>query len=347
MLEFSFSSELLQDLSMATPGMKVLVSKGGDQVLFKEFGETHLIYDLASVTKIIFTVTAVMWAEDKGLLDSEDHVQKHLEWFPSETIRIKHLLAHYSGLEWWLPVYEHLRERDLVGRNHYPQNWEFVKDLIIKNPIKRDPEESVYSDLDFWMLGFILERVFGQSLDAIWQDLNLQLGLDETDFNVGNNPIFSSDEYAPTEKCPWRGKVLCGEVHDENTWALGGVSSHAGLFGSIEDLGKWAAGLRDAFYGGSWVIRPETVKKYSKQTGPGFWALGFMRPNLNESAAGSKISRNAIGHWGFTGTGLWFDPDNDLVIATVSNRVHPTRDNVLFPKLRPRIHDEIYSFFGF
>ncbi|MFK8047792.1 MAG: serine hydrolase domain-containing protein [Halioglobus sp.] len=347
MPEFSFSSELLQDLARATPGMKILAIKGGDEVLFSEFGETYLVYDLASLTKIIFTVTAVMLAEDKGLLDSEDFVHKHLEWFPAKTIRISHLLAHHSGLAQWLPVYEQLRERNLVGRNHYPQNWEVVKEMIISSPITKYPAESVYSDLDFWMLGFILEHVFGQSLHSVWQSLNLQMGLKETDFNVGNDPLFSSDEYAPTENCPWRSKVLCGEVHDENTWALGGVCSHAGLFGSIENVGKWATGLRDAFYGGSWVIHPETVKKYAKQTGPGFWTLGFMQPSVTDSAAGSKISRNAIGHWGYTGTGLWFDPDNDLVIASVSNRVHPTRENVLFPKLRPRIHDEIYSFLGY
>ena len=170
--------------------------------------------------------------------------------------------------------------------------------------------------------------------------------LDETDFSVGNEPVFDRDEYAPTENCPWRGKVLRGEVHDDNTWALGGVCSHAGLFGSIEDLVKWASGLRDAFFGGKWVIRPETVRKYAEQTGPGFWALGFMRPNTKESTAGTKLSPNSIGHWGFTGTGIWFDPDNDLIIATLANRVHPTRENKLLHNLRQRIHAEIYTHLG-
>ena len=343
--KFSLSQSLVDDLPSATPGLRVAAVKSGGENLTYSWGQAPIYYDFASVTKVIFTVTAVMKCVDEKLATVEDPVQRYLPWFPSGEVTIKMLLGHYSGFEWWAPVYEMLRERNLVGRAHWPANWRFVQDLLANQKIHTVTKDT-YSDLDFWTLGFFLEEVFAKPLDQIWADLKIDLQMEQTHFCIDNNPVYQRELYAPTEACPWRRKTLQGEVHDDNTWALGGVAPHAGLFGPIEDLVTWAKGLRLALKGGEWAISAQTVQQFAKRCGPGAWAHGFMMPSPIKSSVGDKMSRAAIGHWGFTGSGSWLDPDHDIIVATLANRVHPTRENKKFNDLRPRIHDEVLNFFG-
>ena len=343
--DFSFSKNLKLEIEKATPSFEVAAFKADNLLVKTEIGETHQFYDIASVTKIVFTVTALMQAVDRKLLNVEDTVLSHLSWFPAENIQVTQLLAHHSGLQWWDPVYEHLRDEGRLSETDYPANWQYVKDVLRKLPIG-DGRLSTYSDLDFWALGFLLEKIYEKSLAKIWHELSSHMQMPETGFSEANQPRFDRSLYAPTEDCPWRRKILRGEVHDDNTWTFGGVAPHAGLFSSMRDLSTWAMGLRCAYLGGDWIVSSETVQHFAEQEGPGFWALGFMMPNKENSSAGSKMSGKAIGHWGFTGPGIWFDPENDITVITLANRVHPTRDNQKFNLLRPKIHDEIYHFLG-
>ena len=132
-----------------------------------------------------------------------------------------------------------------------------------------------------------------------------------------------------------------GEVHDENTWALGGVAPQAGLFGTIGDLSNWGLELRKAVMGKrNGLCSEKTAKLFTKRRTPvtqGDWGLGFMKPGKNSSAG--KFSKSSFGHLGFTGTSIWIDPKRDLVVSILSNRVHPTRDNIEIRKLRPLIHN--------
>ncbi|MCM2283108.1 MAG: serine hydrolase, partial [Bdellovibrionaceae bacterium] len=172
-----------------------------------------------------------------------------------------------------------------------------------------------------------------------------RLDLRDAAFHVGNQPPHARRLYAPTEFCPWRKKTIQGEVHDENTWVLGGVAPHAGLFGTLDDLSRWGLCLRSSLRGGSGgLARPETVARFARRALPrarGDWALGFMLPGLKGASCGKYFSRLSVGHLGFTGTSLWYDPRRDLLVTVLSNRVHPTRENKLFPQLRGFLHDSV------
>jgi CubicO group peptidase (beta-lactamase class C family) len=163
------------------------------------------------------------------------------------------------------------------------------------------------------------------------------------DFHLDNKPLFKKEHYAPTEECPWRHRLLQGEVHDENTWSLGGVSSHAGLFGTIEDLGWYVLHIRSQMMGiARYEIRQKTALLFSKRgvdEGKGDWALGFMMPTPGSSSCGQYFDLSSIGHTGFTGTSVWYDPKIDLAVCILSNRLVYGRENTKFKDLRPKIHN--------
>jgi CubicO group peptidase (beta-lactamase class C family) len=178
---------------------------------------------------------------------------------------------------------------------------------------------------------------------VVWSEIRDRLGFDDVDFHRGNRPLFPRKLYAPTEKDEWRKKTLQGEAHDENTWSLGGVAPHAGLFGPIEELSRWGLLLRRAMRGekSNAFPSPQTVAKFTKRAIPkarGDWALGFMMPTKGSASCGPLFSPKSVGHTGFTGTSLWYDPTQDLLVTILSNRVHPTRENREFLQLRPKIH---------
>jgi CubicO group peptidase (beta-lactamase class C family) len=151
--------------------------------------------------------------------------------------------------------------------------------------------------------------------------------------------------YAPTEECPVRRKLVQGEVHDLNAWALGGVSTHAGLFGSIDDVGWFSLHLRSHLLGiARYSIRQKTAQLFAKRAlpeGHGDWAMGYMMPTPGAASCGTYFSLDSIGHTGFTGTSVWYDPKMDLSVCILSNRVLYGADNKAFGKLRPEIHNWI------
>ena len=195
-------------------------------------------------------------------------------------------------------------------------------------------------------LALILQKLLDKPLIEIWQEIKEafypRLSLD---FSENNVPKFDTKYYAPTEKCPWRGKVLRGEVHDENAWSFGGVSSHAGLFGSIDDLGWFGLFIRGQLMGISkTLIKQKTARLFatrSRPPGKGDWALGYMLPTPGHSSCGDFFSPYSIGHTGFTGTSIWYDPAQDLLVAILSNRVAFGREVKDFLTLRPMIHNWI------
>jgi CubicO group peptidase (beta-lactamase class C family) len=220
--------------------------------------------------------------------------------------------------------------------------WAQLKKRIARErPSRR--RTALYSDLDLWMMGAYLEAVRESSLLAMWDQVHERLDLGEIFFHPFNKPRHSRKRYAPTESCPWRHKVLQGEVHDDNTWALGGVAPHAGLFGSVEAVSDWGLKLRaavlkdDRLFGDPRMVRKFTSRQIPRSVGD--WGLGFMKPSRPKSSCGRYFSLQSFGHTGFTGTSLWIDPVRDLQVVILSNRVHPTRDNTRFQGLRPQLHD--------
>jgi serine-type D-Ala-D-Ala carboxypeptidase len=276
-------------------------------------------YDLASLTKVLVTTTLVMQLVDAGRLEVEQPLSSLLPGFQGggrERVTLGQLLDHSSGLPAQLPLYRELRGREA-----------FLARLL-SVPLEAEPgTRSAYSDPGFLLLGAALEAHAGAPLDVLAGERILgPLGLAATGYCPA--PELCA-RIAPTEEDPWRGRLLQGEVHDENAWALGGVAPHAGLFGSAPDLARFA---RCLLAGGSLdgvrLVREATLRRFVARTGrpPGTSrALGWDTPSGPDSSAGRLMSTRAFGHLGFVGTSLWIDPEQQRYVLLLANRVHPTR----------------------
>lgn len=338
--EQGLTKKIEQALPGAAPGVIVQVHQGGRKVCDVSVGQTYPYYDLASLTKIIFTVQTMMKAFDEGKWNLQSKLSDFLPWYPHTQLRIVECLSHCTGLPWWMPFYKQL---DIESSRL--EKWNQLSRIIREIPLE-PVDVSVYSDPDFLLLGMCLEAMYSKPLDEVWKESkNIFYSGSTLHFNIDNQPKFERKFYAPTEKCPWRGRVLQAEVHDENCWALGGVSTHAGLFGSIDDVTWFGLLLRSQIQGISKThIKSKTARLFATRARPegkGDWALGYMMPTPGASSAGVYFSTFSVGHTGFTGTSIWYDPTIDLLIVILSNRVNFGRENKNFVALRPQIHNWI------
>jgi len=280
------------------------------------------VFDLASLTKVIATATTAMRAVDAGRLPLDARVADFLSGWRGadrDAVTIADLLEHASGLTAYLPFF-----RDHQGRAEFER-------AICTLPLEYAPRtQSIYSDLGFMLLGFILEDL-GFPLDQIFR---LKA---EATYPIFNPPREWRERTAPTELDLWRGRLLQGEVHDENTWALGGLAGHAGLFGTARGVGGFAQRVLD----GS-LARPHTFARFvQKSSVPGSSRALAWDTMLPTSSCGTLMSPRAIGHTGFTGTSLWIDPGQDLYVVLLTNRVHPTRENNAIQPVRRAVHDAV------
>lgn len=290
------------------------------------------IFDLASLTKVIATSSLAMRHVAAGRLDLDGRLADRLPgWHDGEraSITIGHLLEHASGLPAHARLWEHARGRA-----------EFEADLAAL-PLESSPgTRSIYSDVGFMLLGFVLEDVGGAPLHAQMNGLSGVLGLGDLQFLP---PDAWRDRTAPTEFESWRHRLLVGEVHDENCSALGGVAGHAGLFGTAGAVGRFARGVLAALARGDDPSADlPLMRRFATRTAvPGSSrALGW-DTMLPTSSCGTRLSSRAIGHTGFTGTSLWIDPEQDLYVVLLTNRVYPTRANEALRAIRPRVHDAV------
>jgi CubicO group peptidase (beta-lactamase class C family) len=302
------------------------------------------IFDLASLTKVIATAALTMRAVDAGRLTLEDPVAQWLrDWRGTDRagVTIRQLLTHSSGLTAYLPLY-----RDYTGRFEFEH-------AICTLPLEYPPgTQSIYSDLGFILLGFILEDAALRARErphgtfdpdaALVQQFSRLRSFFTPDPLAFNPPRGWRSNCAPTEVDRWRGRLLVGEVHDENCWALGGAAGHAGLFGTAAAVGGFARAVLRTIRGEDVMARPQTMRQFiERATTPGSSrALGW-DTMLPTSSCGRLLSTTAIGHTGFTGTSLWIDWERDLYVVLLTNRVHPTRENNAIRQLRPRIHDAV------
>lgn len=328
----------------ATPGLRLQAYLGGRKKIDIGAGKIYPYYDLASLTKIIFSANLIMRLTDEKKLSLRSKLKTELSWYQRDHV-LKNLLSHSAGLIWWKPYYRDLTP-DLTPEQKYAQ----LEEIISSSPIFEDfetdgPHKAVYSDLDLFISSFFYTKVTGQSLLELWNEQKDRLGFETMNFHYLNKPLYKREKYAPTEKSEWRGdKVMQGEVHDENTWALGGIAPHAGLFGEINELSAWGLKLRKAMRGTDvkGFATSDTALQFTKRAikrEVGDWACGFMMPTKGNASCGKYFSTSSVGHTGFTGTSLWYDPRRDLLVTILSNRVHPTRANLEFTKLRPKLHD--------
>ena len=292
------------------------------------------LYDLASLTKVVATTTMAMILVDEGRLDLNQPVQKFLPGFQGsgkDAVTVRHLLTHSSGLDATAPLYKELR-----GRAAFVER-------IEKMDLGYPPgSRSVYSDLGIILLGEILERISGQPLEEFVRERVFEpLGMHDTMFRP---PAELLPRIAPTENDPWRGRVVRGEVHDENAFAMGGVAPHAGLFSTAGDLARLAQMLlNDGVLDGRRIVSRETVELFTRKAGipDSDRAIGWDTKSAEGSSAGTLFSPRSFGHTGFTGTSIWIDPDRQLFVILLTNRVYPTRENQLIREARPAVADAV------
>ncbi len=328
----------------AFPGGVVAVGKDGALVHLRAVGKlsydqgaapaaNDTIYDLASLTKVVVTTTMAMMLVDEELLDLDKPVRAFLPQFrggSKDAVTVRQLLTHSAGVDWWAPLY-----KEPGSRAAYVQRIEKM-DLVYEPGTK-----SLYSDLGLLLLGEILERVAGEPIDAFARRRILgPLGMKDTQFKP---PASLLPRIAPTENDPWRGRVVRGEVHDENAQAMGGIAPHAGLFGTAPDLARFAQMLvNGGVYDHKRLVSRETLEAFTRPAGvPGSSrALGWDTPDGSNSA-GSLLSKRSFGHTGFTGTSMWVDPERKLFVILLTNRVHPTRENNAIRAVRREVADAV------
>lgn len=311
------------------PGASVVVGRRGATVWEKGFGRlgwtegsggvlpARTIYDLASLTKVIGTTTAVMILFDEGKLRLDDAVSKYIPEFTGggkERITLRMLLEHRSGLP---------AGRDLWRIAHTPEE---ARAAVISTPLFAAPGQYYeYSDLGADMLGFTVEAVSGEKLDAFLQRrVFAPLGMSDTQYRPDAS---LRGRIAPTEIDPPRGYPLRGEVHDENAYALGGVAGHAGLFSTVSDLAIFAQMmLNGGKYEGTRVVSDSTVQLFTHRgsAASSTRALGW-DTCAGAYGCGKYMGADAYGHTGYTGTSLWIDPDHDMFVILLTNRVHAAR----------------------
>lgn len=309
--------------------------------------DAHTLWDLASLSKVVGMTTAIMQLVDQGRVDVDAPVQRYLpDWTgPNKNlVTLRHLLTHTGGL----PPDQPPGSKPYDEITHNPDS---VAMLMFSTPLDTLPGiRMVYSDIGAYVLGKIVERVSGQTLDAYLRDhVFLPLGMTETMYNP---PASLLPRIAPTEVDPRRGGLVRGKVHDERSYYLGGVSAHAGIFSSGHDLARFARMyLNGGTLDGVRILQPATIARFTAYVDSTFSdrGLGWQKPDLpgmrfaspSAAWAGHSLSSRAFGHTGFTGTSIGIDPERDLFIILLTNRVNPTRNNGKITEVRRQLADAV------
>jgi serine-type D-Ala-D-Ala carboxypeptidase len=358
-LEHAFSQALE---AKTFSGASLLIGTPDEILLQKSWGATrtnglsvdgHTRFDLASLTKPLVTAILCLWAISSGRFNLDDRIDRFCpaSLVPSskKEITLRYLLSHSSGLPAYQPYYLKLITLPASERPSQLLNW------ILQAPLQSHPgRQTCYSDLGFLLLGIMIEMSLDSSLDQLADQVIFSpLATSELEFlrlATSKDPVQAPGvdrqrpyPFAATEHCPWRRRVLQGEVHDENAYCLGGVAAHAGLFGTAAGIYHLLAHIWGIYrFGHEGLISADLLRifwqRQSKDTESG-WALGFDTPNRRASSAGRHFTPHSIGHLGFTGTSFWMDLEQEVLIVLLTNRVYPTRQNEKIREFRPFIHD--------
>jgi serine-type D-Ala-D-Ala carboxypeptidase len=350
------------------PGAVVLVSKDDAVIYERAFGfrslvphktamEPRTIFDLASLTKPLATAVAIMLLIGEKKLRLDDQITRVIPMygvFGKSLTTVRHLLNHSSGLPAWKAFFEDVVRNEKSGRINFVASRaakNFVFEQIHREKVLNPPgAQYLYSDLGFMILGEAVEILTGNTFDRFCQERIFKpLGLRSTGFidlsqlrTRRLQPV--EDMIAPTENCPWRKKILCGEVHDDNAYAMGGVAGHAGLFSSVRDLHNLLVRMNRCLNGKDSFVPQSLMQEFltrSDSMGHSSFALGWDTPTPGNSASGSLFSSRSVGHLGFTGCSIWWDLQKHCHIILLTNRVHPSRKNEKIKDFRPHIHDQI------
>ena len=352
----------------AIPGAAAVVRVGGDIAFEGAFGFRSLVptrtpmkidtvFDLSSLTKPLATTVAAMLLTRDEKLRLNDRVTRFFHNFGvhgKTVITFRQLLSHCSGLAAWRPFHERIAAIEKGGKVNFMASYgakEFTYEEIHRERLEATPGTKViYSDLNFMLLGETIENITTLPLNRYCRDKIFKpLGLRATDFidialvrSRRFEPV--PEMFAPTEVCPSRKRLLVGEVDDENAYAMGGVAGHAGLFAPVREVDRIAGELVACWAGRSEFIPQKIAREFwtrDATVAESTWALGWDMPSRQGSSSGRYFSPNAVGHLGFTGTSIWIEPEREIAVSILTNRVHPKRDNQAIREFRPQIHDLI------
>ena len=325
-----------------------------DELMLHEFGRqtyeakspavsVDTIYDAASLTKPVVTATLVAMQAEQGHIGLDLPVARYIpEWNAGpnsdwrKAVTVRNLLTHSSGLpahrEYFFSLHS---EREYIA-------------AICSEPLEYAPgTKMVYSDLGFIMLGEILARITGKTVDQLAHD-QIFAPLDMSG-SMFNPPKSLLARIAPTENdAAYRKQLVQGVVHDENAFAMGGVAGHAGMFATASDLAVFCQMLLNGgIYGHHRLLARATISQFTaaQPLAGNAASLGWMMPTPN-SSSGKYFSPRSFGHLGFAGTSIWIDPDRQLFVILLTNRVYPTRDNNKIAAVRPAVHDAVIESLG-
>ncbi len=330
------------------PGASLVVAQAGRLLALRGLGSftyeagaaaisKETVFDVASVTKVVGTTAMAMLLYDAGQLDLDLPVCSVFPEFAGEDARrrevtVRLLLAHSSGLPAYERLFQHARTRE-----------ELVQ-AAMTTPLAAAPgERAEYSDIGFIILGEVLARLAGETLDRFCQTRIFgPLGMAHTGYCP---PAAWKAEIPPTvDDREFRHRVVQGEVHDENASVMGGVSGHAGVFASAGDLAAFAQAVLDSRSGREGALfRRETVLLFTRRPvapAKDSHALGWDTPS-QPSQSGQYLSESSFGHLGYTGTSLWIDPERELSLTLLTNRTWPDNRNQQIKEVRPRWHDAV------
>jgi len=369
----------------AFPGCRVLAAKDGKIFYDKAFGRTsydpqsivtmNTVYDLASLTKVVSTTLAIMRLYEQGKISLDKTLGDYLPitvGTDKAALPLRALLQHQAGLKAWIPFYKSFYDssgnlvdtvfhttpgaaysievaQDLYLRNDYRDT---VWQMILRSPLE-NAGRSVYSDLDFYFLAAVVERVTGKPIHRyVAEQFYTPMGLRM----IGYLPLqfIKKALIAPTESdVSFRHQVLQGYVHDPGAALFGGVAGHAGVFGTAGDVAAvFQMLLNEGRYGGKTYFKPETIRYFTGYSSPiSRRGLGFDKPAPDKYDGGpvdTRCSGYTFGHQGFTGTCAWADPENGVVFVFLSNRVYPVAENGTINKMSTRttVQGALYEALG-
>ena len=305
-------------------------------------------FDLASLTKPLSTSLILFSMFKEGLFDWKtmytDITDRKIP-IEKRKINIGQLLSHSSGLSSYKPYFKGFKPC------YNDKAKEKIIDLILNDPLEYKPgSECQYSDLGFILLGDLLEQLTGKTLDTLFREkITKPLGLENDLFFI---PLIKSNERLKkkclaTEQCRWRKRIIHGEVHDEHCFLMGGVAGHSGLFGTVKGvmvlckniLKKWQ-GVENSLPVNKNIFNLVLQKNYPNRS----WCMGFDTPSSGYTSAGKYMSKQAVGHLGYSGTSFWIDPVYNCIIVLLTNRIHLHRENMKIREFRPWFHEQIIMY---
>lgn len=338
------------------PGAQLLVSHAGRILFNRAYGLANIytgrpvtrdtLFDLASLTKPLATALAVMILMQEEKLSLDQRLSSIIPDFCNTSkagIQIQHLLYHTSGLPDYRPYYIDINNLAFDRRQNA------LRSRLVSEPLVSEIGKTTrYSDIGFMLLEWVIEQLSGKSLDTFVREKVYEPLQVKDLFYIGRHQnteaLFLDKNFAATEFCPWRQKLIVGQVHDDNAYVMGGVAGHAGLFGTSESVHDILVELFNAFYEKSAnpIFRSDVVRLFLQKTAFHERTLGFDTPSPIGSSSGEHFDRqHSIGHLGFTGTSFWMDLKQHVFVILLTNRIHPSRKNDRIKKFRPLIHNQV------